>query len=212
MDIYGSPSLIGPIAPIIGAVVGSLITAAIAYYVLAKRRRVLFTINEAEDLTLPLRQENQNRLIVFTIDNRSVFNFNRCVIDVRNTGNTPIEDFKFEVDIPGMHEFAIVDPICELRELREAIKVSSLVVGGSNTFAISVPFFNAREEFALYVLFDNATENCVVRCRLPDVSVRIKEDATKERELNADQLRLWGLIIAATVSTLGAVVGLKKLF
>jgi hypothetical protein len=58
-------SYIGPVAPIIGAIVGSVITAVVAYFFLAKRQSITFWVGDSEDITLPLRR--QHRDISFTV-------------------------------------------------------------------------------------------------------------------------------------------------
>jgi hypothetical protein len=56
MDLSGLT--FGPIAPIVGAIVGACITAGVTYFFIYKRKVVTFWVSETEDLTLPLRQHH----------------------------------------------------------------------------------------------------------------------------------------------------------
>src|ERR1700736_2846935 len=66
---------LGPIAPVIGALFGALITAAVTWLFVAKRQSIGFWITPTEDITSSLRAKYRN--IVFKINNKEMLNLNK---------------------------------------------------------------------------------------------------------------------------------------
>jgi hypothetical protein len=87
--------IVGP--PIFAAIIG--IVAGRFY---RERKRVTFTIGNSEDLTLPLQQQAHGG-VTFKFAGEDWVNLNRATVVVRNTGNTSIKDFRFDVVIPNRH-------------------------------------------------------------------------------------------------------------
>ena len=70
----------GPIAPIVGAIIGACITAGVTYLFIYKRKVVTFWVSETEDLTLPLRQHHS--FVIFKVANFEILNQVRSQIRV----------------------------------------------------------------------------------------------------------------------------------
>lgn len=90
-----------PIAPVIGALFGALITAAVTWRFVVKRQSVGFWVTPTEDITSSLRAKYRN--IVFKVNNKEMLNLNKSIITVKNTGNTSIKHFSFDFVVPGEH-------------------------------------------------------------------------------------------------------------
>lgn len=164
---------IQPVSAIIGATLGAIITATVTIWFVVKRKKVVFAITRTEDLTSGLRQHHQ--FISFNIANRAVLSLNKATIHVKNSGNTTIKDLKFDVVIPGNHEFYAAEVDVPDPNLKSSVKVDWKVPG--NPFCphceVSVPYFNAKESFDLLVFFDGSPELIEVSCRLEDVSSKV---------------------------------------
>jgi len=158
-----------PLVAILGPILGALIGALVTYRFVVKRKRVNFFIHHTEDLTLPLQQ--QQSMVVFRVGNSEVLNLNRALILIKNTGNTAISNFEFDVEVPNQHSMCIAESFSENRKLAGAIDISrDETRGGYNpTFTIKVPFFNAKERFSIRLFFDNTSDEVAIHCRMEDV-------------------------------------------
>jgi hypothetical protein len=113
-------SYIGPLAPIIGAIIGAVITAVVGYFFLAKRQSITFWVADSEDITLPLRREHRD--IIFTVGDMKFANVNRGSIWVKNTGNSAIEKLAFDITIPETHEQFLPLIVTHDTRLRKSIE------------------------------------------------------------------------------------------
>jgi hypothetical protein len=163
-----------PFVAVFGPIIGAIIGAVVTLLYVVKRRKVAFSISESEDVTLPLHREHRN--IVFKIGDREMKNLNRASILVKNTGNTTISDFHFDVEIPGQRQNALADKLTENEKLHAAIDIGfddpSPPTGPR--FHIKMPFFNAKETFEIILFFDGSTTDCNVHCRMEDLKRKIK--------------------------------------
>jgi hypothetical protein len=60
-------ALVGPFAPIIGALIGALIASLVTYFVVVRRKHLVFWIRNSEDIALPLRRQQGMRDQIFSI-------------------------------------------------------------------------------------------------------------------------------------------------
>jgi hypothetical protein len=175
--------LIGPIAPILGglgAVIGACIGAAVTFIYVVKRKRVLFTIEETEDLLQALRAEDDS--ITINISGSPVSSFNRCRINVKNVGNTAIQNFQFDVTT-GVHRgYFAIGPLGNDESIRSAIDLGLIL--GPTGGRVMLPFFNKGEEFGVVLQFDGPAIDCEVSCRMEDVVVKVK----KIKGINANEI------------------------
>jgi hypothetical protein len=160
---------IGPLSPIIGGVLGAAIGAIITYVVVVKRKAVVIRIAASEDITRPLLGEND--FMIFKIGDRELLNLNRAEISVRNTGSAAIKDFTFEIAVPGSPKNCIAKVATQNDNVGHAVEVKRK---GTAIFDVAMPFFNAKESYVIAVFFDGKVEHCKVRCRIEDVSAKIK--------------------------------------
>jgi hypothetical protein len=138
----------GPLAPIVGAIVGATIASLVGYFILQKRKRVKFWVSKSDDVTLPLRRDHKH--IVFQIGGRNFVNLNRAMVFVKNVGNTAISGFKFDIEIPDQHQEYLAELIVDDSELRKAIKLewNELKITTNPRCHVHVaPFFNMEEGF-----------------------------------------------------------------
>jgi hypothetical protein len=163
--------MFGPLATIIGAVIG----AAVTYFLVVKRRRLVFWVAPSEDLTSSLRSHH-NRITV-TVGGQGFFNLNRGTIYVENIGNTSIDPFAFDVEIPGKHEGYLAELVGGEPQLREAISITTDQPPPTMNPALHVQlssFFNPKESFKLAVFFDGDAVDCTIQCRVADVKTKVK--------------------------------------
>jgi hypothetical protein len=172
--------LIGPLAPVIGAIFGALIGAFVTYRLVVKRKALMFRISETEDLTLALRAHHQ--FIAFRIGDKEMLNLNRCLVYVRNVGNVSIANVTFAVVIKGKHPVCLADSAGGSVDLRREVKIEQAGDHIHPVFNVSVPYLNAKESFEVELYFEGPTSKCDVRCRLEDVSVRIQSGKTAIEE------------------------------
>ncbi len=168
-------SYIGPLAPIIGAIVGGVIGIVGTYYFVAKRKRLGFWVTKSEDLTSALRRHH--REIVVSVGGRGFLSLNRSTVLVKNTGNVSIGDFKFDIEIPGAHQSYLAEVLVNDAELRKAIVITTDQPAPSvnPTFHVNVgTFLNSKETAQIAIFFDGETEDCKVRCRIADVYSKVK--------------------------------------
>ena len=192
---------VGPLAPIIGAVIGAAITAVVSYFFLTKRKSVTFWVANTEDITLPLRRHHKD--IAFTVSGRSFFNLNRGSVVVKNTGNATIEDLAFDILIPDNHQEYIAEVVSDNPDLRNSIQITwSDLPASTNPRAhckIS-SFLNYKELFQVLIYFDGVTGACQVHCRIKDSRVKLKRgEYVSTREKIRSSIP-WGLSLLFVIS------------
>jgi hypothetical protein len=168
-------SYIGPLAPIIGAIIGGAIGIAGTYYFVAKRKRLAFWVTKSEDLTSALRRHH--REIIVSVGGQGFLSLNRSTIVVKNIGNVSIGDFKFDIEIPGEHQSYLTDVLAQDAELGKAITVTMDQPPRTlnPTFHVNVnTFLNSKETLKIAIFFDGEAEDCRVRCRIADVYSKVK--------------------------------------
>ena len=165
----------GPISPIIAALLGAAIAALSTYFMLFKRRVIMFWISDSEDLTLPLRKSNP--FVTFKVGENEFSCLNRAKIVVKNSGNEVINNFFFDIEIPEKHGYVSFETSTKDVKLQQSIHVTAapenhVVMGGK--FFVTSDYLNKKDKFTLFVFFDGKTRNCQVRCRLENTKVIIK--------------------------------------
>jgi hypothetical protein len=166
---------VGPVAPIVAAIIGAFITAAVAYFFLARRKILSFWVADSEDVTLPLRRHHSD--ISVKVSGREFQNLNRARIFVKNTGNTSIVPCVFDVEIPGEHNQFLAELTTKDPDLRRAIEITwdEPQVTNDPRFHFRVsPFLNAKESFEVLFYFDKETNKCNIHCRIEDTKTKIK--------------------------------------
>jgi hypothetical protein len=198
-------SFVGPIAPIIGAVIGAMIAAAVTYYLVVKRKSLGFWITKTEDLTSSLQRHHQQ--IVVSVGGQGFLNLNRASVLIKNTGNTSIGDFKFDIHIPGEHQGYLSNVVVADNDLRDAITITSeqpaRTVGPSLHVNVA-SFLNAGELFKISMFFDGAPTNCEVRCRIADVKSKVRSGEPLEIRDLLHSEQLFGLLLSVLVVGIGA--------
>jgi hypothetical protein len=211
MDLSGLT--FGPIAPIVGAIVGACITAGVTYFFIYKRKVVTFWVSETEDLTLPLRQHHS--FVRFKVGDSELANLNRARVVVKATGNTAISNLTFDIEIPGAHPMYLAEHHAESPKLYHAIQIDwdKPPKTSDPRFHITVPFLNPKEKFDILVFFDERSDRCNIHCRIEDVRAPVKRgdyfsifdrDSLRALAKSEGGPRLLGSILTA----LGAIVGL----
>jgi hypothetical protein len=198
-----------PLVTIFGPIIGAIIGALVTYFVVVKRKTVTFWISKSDDLTLPLRQEHD--LIVFKIGERAMPNLNMARIHVKNTGNTPIKDFGFDIEIPGSHPHYLAKTIVDDRKIKESISIDwdDPAKPTGPQFHVKMPFLNYRNDFKVAVYFDGTTSECNVHCWLEDVRTRVKRGeyvSFRAAILSLEPASVVGAVVAAAGAVLGAVL------
>jgi hypothetical protein len=141
-DLMGDLTSIQPFSAIIGAVITATVSFLVAYFLAARRKRLKIWIAEPEDLTRALR--GHSRIIGVSADDQRFVSLNRCAISVRNVGNTNVDKFSFDIEIPGEHSGYLANVTTEHGELRQAVTISShpeirsTLPGGSSRSSILV--------------------------------------------------------------------------
>jgi hypothetical protein len=163
-----------PLIAILGPIIGAAIGAFVTYRFVVKRKRVAFYIHQSEDLTLQLRQHHS--FVVFKIGNFEVLNLNRAPISVKNTGNSVIPNFEFDIAIPNQHPMHLAEKSSADPKLQQAIEISWDETRGAYnpTFKVKVPFFNPGETFNVTLFFDNTTDDVSVLCRMEEVVCQVR--------------------------------------
>jgi hypothetical protein len=164
-----------PFVTFFGPIIGALIGAAITYYVVVARKQLTFWVTESEDVTAPLKR--QYRDISFNVSGRQFATLNRSSVFVKSTGNRSTGELKFDIEMPGEHIEYLADIETDDGELKRAIKVSWVEPRQTvdPRFNVTVsPFMKPKESFKILLYFDGVAENCLVHCRLDDVSTTVK--------------------------------------
>jgi hypothetical protein len=89
------------------AILGPIIAATLTLFVTRRwqtRKQVTFFSGRTEDLIEQLR-EHRGELLTITSGGHELDAFNRAEVTIKNTGNTAIQNFSFEIVIPGEHQF-----------------------------------------------------------------------------------------------------------
>jgi hypothetical protein len=167
---------IQPVAAIIGAIITATVSVLVTLFVVVKRKRVTFVISPSEDLTLVLRQSH--KFIVIKWGDRELLNLNKGSVIVKNTGNSSISHFHFEIMVQGKHPFCIADVVSPDPKLRSEVKIESEPTLDTryHTFKVSIPFFNPKEIFEVPVFFDEVTVDCSVSCRMEELKYRVRRN------------------------------------
>jgi hypothetical protein len=168
--------LVGPLAPVIGAIVGGLIGAFVTYRLVVKRKVLVIRVDESEDLTLPLRQ--RHKFMAFKIGDKEMLNLNRSSILVKNAGNVSIANVTFSIVVEGIHDVALAEASGGTLNLLREIKIEQIEGRVDPIFNVSVPYLNAKENFEIELFFDGETSKCDVYCRIEDVSIKIQRGQT----------------------------------
>lgn len=164
-----------PLITILGPILAALLTLAATRY-FRERRRLEFLIVRTEDLTLPLRRSNEH--ISFKIDDVELTNFNRALIFVRNKGNASITAPKFQVKIPGVHNYHLFDITAKDARLQELIKAHWDSKTEAIMLDVTVPFLNPKDTFRIAAFFDGETVACEILFRMEGVSSVFKRNNT----------------------------------
>lgn len=205
-----------PIATIVSALISAAAGAVATYFIIAKRKAVTFWVTETEDVTLPLRKHNN--AISFKVSGREFLNLNRSEVFIKNTGNTSIADFRFDIEIPNLHHEYMAEVIVDNSDLQKAVKLNfdepRVDVDPMIRFNI-VPFFNGSESFKVLVYSDGVTKDCKIHCRVQDVKTRIKSGPYMsfmdfKRAALSDASILVALIVVSVIAT--SIAGATTLF
>jgi uncharacterized membrane protein len=168
-------SPIQQVAAIIGALITATVSAAVTYFVVVKRKSATFWVSDSEDVTLPLRRHHKD--IVFKVSGREFLNLNRANVFVKNTGNTSMSGFKFDIEIPGTHQQYLAELIVDDAALRNAIDISwdDPPLTADPKFHVAIAsFFNKKECFKVLVYSNGETTKSKIHCRVEDVQTKIK--------------------------------------
>jgi hypothetical protein len=166
---------VGPLGPIIGALVGAAISALVTYHFAVKRKVLRFWVTNSEDITLPLRRHYKD--VVFKVSGRDFLNLNRSSVFVENRGNTTISEFRFDIEIVGDHPHYLAELAVADEDLRKAVNITwdEPATRTNPRFHIDVsPFLNRGESFQVLLYFDGKSDDCNVHCRIEDVKTRVR--------------------------------------
>jgi hypothetical protein len=200
---------LGPVAPVLGGIVGALITAVVSYFFIFKRRRVTFWIQNTRNLT-----EGMRPFVAITMEGSEVIELNRASVVVENSGNTSLKDFEFEVRIPGHHGNCVGKAESTQPLLERAVKVEKSHSSTSEILVkVLVPFFNPKEVFEVVLFFDNKADECEVRCRMEETDVKIKRGLPRSGFQDWEAAMAWlisllvvGTLLSFAVSATSAIV------
>jgi hypothetical protein len=175
---------IGPLAPIIGAIVGAVIASLVTYFVVVRRKSASFSIRSSTDLTRAIRRLHRN--ISVKIGDKEFPNLHQNALDVRNTGNSTIKDFSFQVMLSGVFIAYFAEIETNDIRLRQDITLTDEGHSGVDpVFNVQVPFLNVKERFRLVIFYSGQPSPCEVICRMEDLRVKVRS-ATISDELELD--------------------------
>ena len=178
-----------PFSAVIRAAISTPVRFLIAHSLVARRRKLKFEIEETLDLTRELRDEFKSREVGVGFDGRTLRSLTRVIIRVRNDGNTAIEKFSFEIEIPGEHHNCLTYIAALSRELDRVASISFTGEAASNSMSGEITdlepmrlivkvevgsVLDPGESIRLGMFFDGAPTGCLVHCRMPDTKVRIR--------------------------------------
>ena len=123
---YIDLTLLGPLSPIIGAVIGAVIASLVTYFIVVRRKYLMFWIIKSNDIAFPLRQQAMllRQFFSIKIGDRRFHNLNKSTVPVKNIGNIAIQHLSFDVVIPGEHTAVAVASARNL-DLRRSVQVES---------------------------------------------------------------------------------------
>ena len=165
----------GPLAPIVGALLGSALTAFVTYYVLTKRKKVAFWVTSSEDITLPLQNRHHN--IVLNIGDKTIVNLNRAGVQIENSGNTCIAQFACDLELPGKHQICFAEVGARNTKLRNSVRLEKTSGSSGEIVTVSLDFFNPGEAFQVLAYFDGTTEDLKVNFRMEEVRFKVQQGA-----------------------------------
>jgi hypothetical protein len=201
-------NFVGPLAPIIGAIVGALIAAIVTYSLVVKRKSVVFWIRDTEDLTSSLRKHHH--AILFKIGEIETANLNRATVSVSNVGNVSVPNLKYEIVVPGTHQVALAEAGTENFQLRQEIVITGTNRNADPAFTVSVTFLNPKESFDVEIFFDGRMTNCEVYCRMEELKVKVRKGGSvidEAVEFGGGPEAMMGALIVASLRRL---VGIKR--
>jgi hypothetical protein len=164
-----------PLITILGPIVGALIGAAVTLGFVVERKRATFYLYRTEDLFSGLRQNLA--VVVLRLNNQDVTELNRAQITVRNSGNTSISNFHFDIIVPGEHRLRLAEKHSNDSSLHRAVEIGWDDAAGAYNFhfAIKVPYFNPKETFDISIFFDKTPDDVKVLCRIEGVKCIIRD-------------------------------------
>ncbi|NOJ41421.1 hypothetical protein [Bradyrhizobium australiense] len=178
-----------PFSAIVRAAISAPVRFLIAHPLVARRRKLKFEIEETLDLTRELRNEFKSRELGVGFDGGTLRSLTRVIIRVRNDGNTAIEEFSFEIEIPGEHHNCLTYIAARSRELDRVASISFTGKAASNSMSREISdskpmgltvkvvvgsALNRREIINLGMFFDGSPTGCLVHCRIPNTKIRIR--------------------------------------
>jgi hypothetical protein len=197
----------GPVAPIIAAIIGALITAGVSYLFVHKRRQVSFWVRRTANLT-----EGLKPYVSLSVEGSEVHALNRAAVVVVNSGNSALKDFEFEVRIPGHHGVCAVKAESSDALLEKAVKVVKSYSSVSEILVnVVVPFFNPKEVFEVVLFFDNEPDECEVRCRMEDTSVKVRRGFYVPRPSVGEIAKMGMVPLLAMLTTVGLISVIVKI-
>jgi hypothetical protein len=183
-------TILGPFfSPIIGAIVGSVITFLVTYYIVVRRKYLVFLISKSEDIAFPLRQQGMrvHQFVSIKIGDREFNSLNKSTVRVRNKGNAVINNVVFRLVISGEHT-VIPTVIARQLDLRRSIHVSTDPDNSLDPICtISTEYLNPNEAFAIVLFFDGHHNECSIYCRMEDVKIKIRRGGTLLEQILDDR-------------------------
>ncbi|MCA6116767.1 MULTISPECIES: hypothetical protein [Bradyrhizobium] len=178
-----------PFSAIVRAAISAPVRFLIAHSLVARRRKLTFEIEETLDLTRELRNAFKSRELGVGFDGGTLRSLTRVITRVRNDGNTAIEGFSFEIEIPGEHHNCLTYIAARSRELDRVASISFTGKAASNSMTGEISdskpmglivkvmvgsVLNRGEIINLGMFFDGSPTGCLVHCRIPDTKIRIR--------------------------------------
>jgi hypothetical protein len=186
-------TLLGPLSPIIGAVIGAVIASLVTYFIVVRRQYLMFWILKSNDIAFPLRQQAMllRQFFSIKIGDREFHNLNKSTVRVKNIGNIAIQHLSFDVVIPGEHTAVAVASARNL-DLRRSVQVESkyddIKIPIDPMYAISTSYLNPKESFEIALFFDGKVDECEVYCRMEDVKIKIRRGGTLVEQIFDDRV------------------------
>ena len=163
--------IIGPLAPIVGAVSAAAVSALVTYFVVMKRKKVEFWIAASEKIAPP---HNRHQNILFKIGDKDVLNLNKGEVSVKNSGNKSIANFIFHLKLPGVHSACFAEIAASDGKLRDDVKLEQ-AINTENVFVkVSLDFFNQGEAFQILTYFDGVTTDWLLNFRMEEVRCKMQ--------------------------------------
>jgi hypothetical protein len=164
-------NMVGPLAPLIGALISAVIAALVTYLVVVQRKKVAFWIATNESLVPP---QNRHQNIVFKIGDKEMPRLNRGGIQVKNLGNSCIPRFAFELELLGEHPVCIAEVAARDAKLRDDVKLEQTASAANIVLKVSLDFFNPREAFQVLTYFDGIATDWNLSFRMEEVRFKVQ--------------------------------------